>query len=127
MPEATQAETETETQPEAEEAAVRLTERAADRLREEMVSTEGTIAGLRLLVQPGDCGLRYGLSFARDGATPGETSFTSNGIEVYVDEDALPFVEGATVDFQQTMLGEGFHIENPNDQKGNCGSGCGCR
>lgn len=127
MPEATQADAAPAAEEEADEAAVQLTDRAAERLREEMVSTEGNIEGLRLLVQPGDCGLRYGLSFARDGATEREVSFTSNGVEVYVDEDALPFVEGATVDFQQTMLGEGFHIENPNDEKGNCGSGCGCR
>lgn len=119
MPEAKR--TETEPQP------IEITDRAAQRLREEMLSSEGDVAGLRLLVQPGDCGLRYGLSFARDGATDSEVSFTSNDIEVYVEEDALPFVEGASVDFQQTMLGEGFAIENPNDLEGNCGSGCGCR
>jgi iron-sulfur cluster assembly accessory protein len=118
MPEAAQTET---------EAAIEITERAARRLEEEMVSTEGDVAGLRLLVQPGDCGLRYGLSFARDGAQDSEVSVSSNDVEVYIDEDALPFVEGATVDFQQTMLGEGFAIDNPNEMEGDCGSGCGCR
>lgn len=119
MPEAARPETET--------APIEITEQAADRLQEEMVTTEGDVAGLRLLVQPGDCGLRYGLSFARDGAAEGELSFSSRGIEVYVDEDALPFVEGSTVDFRQTMLGAGFQIENPNEAGGDCGSGCGCR
>jgi iron-sulfur cluster assembly protein len=118
MPEAT---TETDT------AAIELTEQAADRLREEMLTAEGDVAGLRLLVEPGDCGFRYGLGFARDGAQGSEVAVTSNGVDVFVEEDALPFVEGATVDFRQTMLGEGFHIENPNDDQGNCGSGCGCR
>jgi iron-sulfur cluster assembly accessory protein len=119
MPEAAQ--TETEPRP------IEITDAAADRLREEMVSTEGDVLGLRLLVQPADCGLRYGLSFARDGAQDRETVVSSNDIDVYVDEDALPFVEGATVDFQQTMLGQGFAIENPNEMDGDCGSGCGCR
>lgn len=119
MPEATQAETEPQ--------AIEITDPAAQRLQEEMVATEGDVAGLRLLVQPGDCGLRYGLSFARDGAQEDEVALQSNGIEVYIAEDALPFVEGAMVDFQQTMLGEGFQIDNPNDFQGNCGSGCGCR
>lgn len=111
----------------AREHPVEITERAAERLADEMTATEGTIKGLRLLVQPGECGLRYGLSFARDGAQDNEVSFTSQGIDVFVDADAVPFVEGSTVDFQTSLLGEGFAIENPNEEAGGCGPGCGCR
>lgn len=106
---------------------IEITEAAADRLADEFTSTEGDVAGLRLLVQPGDCGLRYGLAFARDGAQEHEVTVTSNGIHVYLDEDAIPFVEGSTVDFKQSLFGEGFAIENPNEVEGDCGPGCGCR
>lgn len=118
---------ETTTGERSEEEAIEITESAAERLADEMMATEGEVQGLRLLVQPGDCGMRYGLSFAREGAQERDVCLTSRGIEIHVDQDAFPFVEGATIDFQQTLLGEGFAIENPNEAGGDCGSGCGCR
>jgi len=78
---------------------------------------------LRLAVQPGGCsGLIYQLYFDErllDGDTTAEFGA---GVEVVVDKMSVPYLDGATIDFEDTIQKQGFTIDNPNAQ-GSCACG----
>uniref|UniRef100_A0A942T1I9 Iron-sulfur cluster assembly accessory protein n=1 Tax=Neobacillus citreus TaxID=2833578 RepID=A0A942T1I9_9BACI len=78
---------------------------------------------LRLAVQPGGCsGLIYQLYFDErllDGDTTAEFG---SGVEVVVDKMSVPYLDGATIDFEDTIQKQGFTIDNPNAQ-GSCACG----
>ena len=77
---------------------------------------------LRISVQPGGCsGLRYQLFFdERDLDGDSVTDF--DGVEVVVDRMSLPYLNGALIDFVDTIEKQGFTIDNPN-ATGSCACG----
>lgn len=77
---------------------------------------------LRVAVQPGGCsGLIYQLYFD-ERLLDGDTILEFDNLEVVVDKMSLPYLEGATVDFEDTIQKQGFTIDNPN-AKGSCSCG----
>ena len=76
---------------------------------------------LRISVQPGGCsGLRYQLFFD-ERSLDGDIVSDFDGVEVVVDRMSSPYLEGATIDFADTIEKQGFTIDNPN-----AGSSCAC-
>ncbi len=54
-----------------------------------------------------------------------------DGLRVLVDEESAPFLSGATISFQDSLMDRGFVIENANLPQaggggGCCGGSCGC-
>ena len=47
-------------------------------------------------------------------AIEGDFVFESNGVRVYLDSASAMYLEGATVDYVDSLMGGGFRIENPN-------------
>ena len=77
---------------------------------------------LRIAVQPGGCaGLRYNLYFD-DRTLDGDLTKDFGGITLTVDRMSAPYVEGATIDFVDTIEKQGFTIDNPN-ATGSCACG----
>ncbi|MFD1722769.1 HesB/IscA family protein [Amnibacterium endophyticum] len=77
---------------------------------------------LRLAVQPGGCsGLIYQLYFD-ERLLDGDATVDFDGVEVVVDRMSTPYLDGATVDFEDTIQKQGFTIDNPNAQ-GSCACG----
>lgn len=77
---------------------------------------------LRIAVQPGGCaGLRYNLFFD-DRTLDGDLTVDFNGIVLTVDRMSAPYVQGATIDFVDTIEKQGFTIDNPN-ATGSCACG----
>ena len=77
---------------------------------------------LRIAVQPGGCaGLRYNLYFD-DRALDGDLTKDFDGITLTVDRMSAPYLEGATIDFVDTIEKQGFTIDNPN-ATGSCACG----
>ena len=77
---------------------------------------------LRLAVQPGGCsGLIYQLYFD-ERLLDGDATVGFDGVEVVVDRMSTPYLDGATVDFEDTIQKQGFTIDNPNAQ-GSCACG----
>jgi iron-sulfur cluster assembly accessory protein len=76
---------------------------------------------LRLAVQPGGCsGMRYQLFFdERD--LDGDIVSSFGGVEVVVDRMSSPYLNGAVIDFVDTIEKQGFTIDNPN-----AGGSCAC-
>ena len=77
---------------------------------------------LRISVQPGGCaGLRYNLFFD-DRALDGDLTADFGGVTLTVDRMSAPYVQGATIDFVDTIEKQGFTIDNPN-ATGSCACG----
>ena len=77
--------------------------------------------GLRIYVQGGGCsGFSYGMVL--DEAADGDEIFEKDGIRVIVDPMSLRYLDGAEVDYVETLEGSGFKFNNPQ-VKSTCGCG----
>jgi len=107
---------------EEQQALVTLTEIAAQKLLA-IMEEKGVreTHGLRVFVSGGGCsGLQYGMTF---DASPRDvdTVFEQRGLRVIVDPQSVNYMAGAEIDYVDSLMGGGFHIENPNAV-----SSCGC-
>ncbi len=101
---------------------ITLTDTAIDKVRSIIETQEPKPAGLRIAVVGGGCsGFSYSMAFEN---TPGmlDKTYDFNGLRVFIDEASLLYLEGARVDYVETMEGSGFKFENPN-VKSTCGCG----
>lgn len=102
-------------------APIALTAPAAAKLREVQAQKGLETAGLRVFVSGGGCsGLQYGMAFETEGDAD-DITFTSEGVQVYVDPVSIMYLQGVTIDFVDSLMGGGFKIENPNAV-----ASCGC-
>jgi iron-sulfur cluster assembly accessory protein len=77
---------------------------------------------LRIAVQPGGCsGLRYQLFFD-ERQLDGDLVTDFDGVSVVVDRMSSPYLNGALIDFVDTIEKQGFTIDNPN-ATGSCARG----
>jgi iron-sulfur cluster assembly protein len=105
-------------------AKIHLTERAAQKIRalleKEGVSPEQ--GGLRVGVQGGGCsGLSYAMRLdtrARDR----DKIFEEHGARIFVDPKSLLYLNGTTLEYEETLMRQGFVFQNPNAAR-NCGCG----
>lgn len=69
---------------------------------------------LRLVVKAGGCsGFRYDMFFdERDNE--GDAIVAFDGVEVVVDKKSAPYLDGASIDYEDTLHASGFQINNPN-------------
>ena len=77
---------------------------------------------LRVAVQPGGCsGMVYQLYFD-ERTLDGDAVRGYDGFEIVVDRMSVPYLDGATIDFADTIEKQGFTIDNPN-AAGSCACG----
>jgi iron-sulfur cluster assembly protein len=77
--------------------------------------------GLRLGVKGGGCsGMSYAIAF---DARPRETDhiFTFDGVRVFIDPKSFVYLHGMTLDYEETLIRQGFNFINPNSTRS-----CGC-
>ena len=100
---------------------INLSTVASDKVRSLLEQEGRDDLRLRISVQPGGCsGLRYQLFFdERD--LDGDVTTDFNGVAVVVDRMSVPYLNGATIDFVDTIEKQGFTIDNPN-----AGGSCAC-
>ncbi len=115
---------------------IRITEKALKRIRVAMAK-EGvspTAGGLRLGIQGGGCsGLSYNIRFdtqprERDrvyafGSGIQTAGDPTNGapVQIFVDPKSFIYLHGMVLDFEETLMRQGFNFINPNSTKS-----CGC-
>ena len=100
---------------------VELTEAAAVKAKALLDQEGRDDMHLRIAVQPGGCaGLRYQLFFD-DRSLDGDLYRDFNGLRVGVDRMSAPYLQGAVIDFVDTIEKQGFTIDNPN-----AGGSCAC-
>jgi iron-sulfur cluster assembly protein len=105
------------------QAGLQLTPRAIARVRIAMAK-EGVSAaegGLRLGVTGGGCsGLSYAIKF---DTHPRERDrvYDFDGVRVFVDPKSFLYLHGMTLDYEETLMRQGFNFINPNSSRS-----CGC-
>jgi iron-sulfur cluster assembly accessory protein len=93
---------------------ITLTELAASQLRSLLEQKDLRDHGLRIFVQGGGCaGLQYGMAY-ENAAREGDMVVETQGIRLFVDPFSAPYLHGACIDFQDTLMGTGFQVDNPN-------------
>ena len=106
---------------------ITVTELAATKLRE-IIEEEGeTGKALRIAITAGPhSGPGYSLSL--DDQTAKDELMHSNGVQIVVDQDSLPLLQGSEIDYMDGLMRSGFVINNPNIESGGCACGgtCGC-
>jgi iron-sulfur cluster insertion protein len=103
-------------------AMIKITEKAAVKVKE-IAEAESLLGqGLRLRVVGGGCsGFSYDLYF-EDKLGEMDEEFESNGVKLYVDPMSYQYLEGVEIDYVEGLHGAGFKFNNPNS-KGSCGCG----
>lgn len=93
---------------------VTVTEAAARKVVE-LRDREGKAdARLRLFVKSGGCsGFSYGLAFD-DRVNDGDLVEDHDGVPVVIDQFSQQYVNGAEIDYVDSLMGSGFAINNPN-------------
>ena len=101
---------------------IEITDKGAEKVHEFLASQEAgvSVAGLRVGVRGGGCsGFQYQLAFDEQRET--DTVFESHGLKLLVDTESLQFVRGSTIDYEESLQGAGFKVNNPNVV-----AACGC-
>jgi iron-sulfur cluster assembly accessory protein len=101
---------------------ITISDKGAEKVREFLDSQQAdvTMAGLRVGVRGGGCsGFQYQLAF--DEQRDQDAVFESHGLKLLVDRESLPFVSGSTIDYEESLQGAGFKVNNPNVV-----AACGC-
>ena len=102
---------------------IQVTDRALKRIRVAMAK-EGvspTEGGLRLGIQGGGCsGLSYNIRF---DSQPRERDRVYNfeDVRVFVDPKSFIYLHGMILDYEETLMRQGFNFINPHSTKS-----CGC-
>jgi iron-sulfur cluster assembly protein len=100
---------------------VHLTDAAIATVRNLLVEKNVPDYGLRVFVSGGGCsGMQYGMALEAE-ARPYDHVIERDGIKVYVDPTSMMYLSEATIDYEDSMMGGGFKIDNPNAV-----AACGC-
>jgi len=100
---------------------INLTEAAAKMVQNLLVQKNVPEYGLRVFVSGGGCsGLQYGMALEAE-ARPYDQVIEKNDVKVFIDPTSMMYLTGATIDYEDSIMGGGFKIENPNAV-----SSCGC-
>lgn len=98
-----------------------LTPNAIAKVKEIMAQQDPAPTGLRVGVVGGGCsGFSYSMNF-ENGAGMMDKVYEFDGLKVFIDATSVVYLNGATVDYVETLEGAGFKFENPNVR-----STCGC-
>jgi iron-sulfur cluster assembly accessory protein len=97
-----------------------LTESAATKIKQ-LLAEEPGVGVLRIAIQGGGCsGFQYGLGFDT-AAAEGDLEMEQHGVTVVVDPFSAPYLQGAEIDYVDSIQAAGFAVNNPNAV-----SSCGC-
>jgi iron-sulfur cluster assembly protein len=117
----------TETELPAKKAGVGISPQAVDAIARQMRKRGTPDASLRLGIRGGGCsGFTYVIEF-HDGAPHARDRVfdhvASDGtkVRVVVDPKSLVYLNGTVLEWEQTLMRQGFKFANPNEK-----TGCGC-
>jgi iron-sulfur cluster assembly protein len=99
---------------------VHVTPKAVEKIRDAF-AREGVSGGLRLGVLGGGCsGLSYQFKFAPE-ARPRDHVFQFEDVKIFIDPKSILFLDGMTLDWEDSLIQSGFVFHNPHATKS-----CGC-
>ncbi len=100
---------------------IQLTDKAISKVKEILETQDPKPGGLRIAVVGGGCsGFSYSMAFENSPNMLDKT-YDFGGLKVYIDQASMLYLDGAKVDYVETLEGQGFKFDNPNVR-----STCGC-
>ena len=101
---------------------IKLSQNAAERIKEIMSSAEDTTIGVRVGIKQGGCaGMSYIMEYAKD-IKPNEEVVEDKGVKVLIDPKAIMYLLGTEMDYKKEKLSSQFVFKNPNESE-RCGCG----
>ncbi|MCA9980103.1 MAG: iron-sulfur cluster assembly accessory protein [Anaerolineales bacterium] len=100
---------------------INLTDAAVNTVKSLLVQKEVPNHGLRVFVSGGGfSGLQYGIALEAEPRHYDHV-IEKGGVKVFVDPTSMMYLDNAVIDYEDSIMGGGFKIENPNAV-----SSCGC-
>ena len=102
---------------------ITITPGAVEKVKALLVEKELSGYGLRVFIAGGGCsGFQYGMAF-ENNPRESDTIQETDGVKIIIDPMSLPYIQGASIDFVDNLMGGGFRIESPNAMPScSCGS-----
>ncbi len=100
---------------------ITFTPKAAEEVKKMQEEAKAESQFLRFFIEQAGCaGNKYGMGF--DDKQNGDLEFESEGVTFIIDPSSLERMQGAVVDYKNTIEQSGFQISNPQ-AKHTCGCG----
>ena len=100
---------------------VTLTTAAAKAVQDLLTKRELSDYALRVFVSGGGCsGFQYGMALDNNIRSE-DLEFELHGVKLIIDEVSINYLQGASIDYVEELMGGGFKITNPNAV-----ASCGC-
>ena len=101
---------------------IKLSENAADRIKEIMSKAENNALGVRVGVKSGGCaGMSYVMEYIKDINSNDEV-IEDKGVKVFIDPGAIMYLLGTEMDYKKDDFSSSFVFKNPNETE-RCGCG----
>jgi iron-sulfur cluster assembly protein len=101
---------------------IKLSDNAANRIKEIMAKADEKTIGVRIGVQSGGCaGMSYIMEYAKE-SRPNEEIIEDKGVKVLIDPSAIIYLLGTEMDYKQEKFSSQFVFKNPNETE-RCGCG----
>jgi iron-sulfur cluster assembly protein len=105
---------------------INITESASAKVKELLEEQGKTDHALRVFVRGMSCsGPAYGMALDNEPRPDDEIAHV-DGVKVVVDPQSAPYLEGAQVDYVDSLMGKGFTVMNPNAAAQTSSHACGC-
>jgi iron-sulfur cluster assembly protein len=101
---------------------IKLSDKAASRIKEIMSSAENNSLGVRVAVKSGGCaGMSYVMEYTKK-VNPNDEVVEDKGVKVFVDAAAVMYLLGTEMDYKKEEFSSSFVFNNPNETE-RCGCG----
>ena len=101
---------------------LKVSENAANRIKEIMSNAEKDSLGVRVGVKSGGCaGMSYVMEYTKE-ANPNDEVVEDKGVKVFIDSAAVMYLLGTEMDFKKEKFSSQFVFNNPNETE-RCGCG----
>ena len=101
---------------------IKLTDNAANRIKEIMSEAENNLKGVRVAVESGGCaGMSYKMEYAKE-INPSDEVIEDKGVKVFIDTGAIMYLLGTEMDYKKEQFSSSFIFKNPNETE-RCGCG----
>ena len=104
------------------EQVIKLSDNAANRIKEIMSKADNSTIGVRVGVKAGGCaGMSYVMEYAKE-AKKNEEMIEDKGVKVFIDSNAIMYLLGTEMDYKTDKFSSQFVFKNPNETE-RCGCG----
>tara|TARA_B100002051_G_scaffold51648_1_gene46778 strand:+ start:57 stop:392 length:336 start_codon:yes stop_codon:yes gene_type:complete len=104
------------------EQVIKLSDSAANRIKEIMSKADDNTIGVRVGVKSGGCaGMSYMMEYAKE-AKKNEEIIEDKGVKVFIDANAVMYLLGTEMDYKVDKFSSQFVFKNPNETE-RCGCG----